>query len=344
MSYSDKDSDKNDPGPTGATAEEVGELEEVHQLSNQLSDEVHAPRTLQTYSYKWGTYKDFCEDRNALALPSPPKVVSAYLLHRSKTLTTQTVQGDRLAIGWKHRSAGHEDPTNSHLVSRAMQVVHQRADPNEGNGQMHALLTADIRDMVDSLSLEAPSDEDGVWEKAMYLRALRDRSLILLGYGAALRASELAGVRVEDFDFNERGMEVHIPDSKTTPRTVGVSFASDARYCPVRSLKEWRSSVGITAGPIYRRVHNSAEIVDYEIDRRTVWRVVKGTAKDIGLDHADRVGAHSLRRGHATQAALSGVSLERLRRQLGHQDPATTARYIQDARRMKEETSQELGL
>lgn len=316
------------------------ELEEI----SGLLDESFATRTLKTYGYKWNRYSDYCEDQGVQALPSHPGVVSAYLLTRSKKWTTQTVQGDRLAISWKHRSSGYDDPTDNQLVSRTMRAVHQRADPNEGSGKMHALLTEDIKKMIDSLLLDAPSNE-GVWEKAMRLRALRDQALILLGFAAALRASEIAGVQAKDFEFNQEGMELHLSDTKTNvPRIIGVSRVEDVRYCPVRSLKRWTSSADITSGPVFRRVHNSAQLGDHEIDRRTVWRIIKGTAKDAEIDDADQVGAHSVRRGHATQAALNDVPLERLRRQLGHKDPATTAGYIQDARRMQEETSQELGL
>jgi integrase len=225
-----------------------------------------------------------------------------------------------------------------------MKAIHQRANSNEGPGPMHPLLTEDIKEMIDSLSLEGPSDEDGVWEKAMHLRAQRDQALILLGYAAALRASELAKVQVTDFGFNQQGMEVHIEETKTSPRTVGVGFSKDVRYCAVRSLKKWTNSAEITSGPVFRRVFNSARIADREIDRRTVWRVIKGAAKDANVDKADEVGAHSVRRGHATQAVLNGVSLERLQKQLGHKDPATTSKYVRDARRMQEETSQDLGL
>jgi hypothetical protein len=53
-------------------------------------------------------------------------------------------------------------------------------------------------------------------------------------------------------------------------------------------------------------------------------------AKDIDLENTAQIGGHSLQCGHATEAALSGVLLNRLRRQLGHQGSTTTAGRAQE--------------
>lgn len=303
-----------------------------------------SPRSKQVYQYSWDRFANqFCEERGAEALPAAPKLVAAYLTARAQEWTTSTVQRDCLSISWKHRTNGCDDPTNSREVSRVMKAIHQRADPDEGVGKRKPLLTKHIKAMIDSLPLRTPSDGDGIWEKAAYRRALRNRALILVGYAGALRASEIAEVRMEDITPRSGGMEVRIPDTKTTPRVVGVSRGKDGRYCPVRSLRAWTEAVDIGSGPIFRRVHNSAELGTCAIHRKTVWRVVVDAAEDAGIA-PEQVGAHSLRRGHLTQAALNGVSLERLRRHAGHASPATTAEYVQDARRMEQETSQELGL
>jgi integrase len=303
-----------------------------------------SPRSQETYQYSWDLFEEeFCEERGAQALPADSRLVAAYLAKRAEQWTTSTVQRDYLAISWKHRINNFDDPTNSRDVSRVMKGVHQRADPDEGTGKRKPLLTKHIKDIIASLPLDPASAEEGTWAVAMYRRALRNRALILIGYAGAFRASEVAEVRVEDITPKSGGVEIRIPDTKTTPRVVGISRGEDDRYCPVRSLRVWTEAVDIDSGPVFRRVYNSAELATCAIHRKTVWRVVVDAAEDAGID-PEQVGAHSLRRGHLTQAALNGVSLERLRRHAGHKDPGTTAEYIQDARRMDQETSQELGL
>lgn len=334
MSDSEKEASETVSGLTSEDKDRVSTFKE-----DELSH-----RTRKGYQYKWNLFEEeFCEARGAQSLPADPKLVAAYLTKRAEQWSTSTVQRDYLSISWKHRAAGCDDPTNSQEVSQVMKAIHQRADPDEGIGKRKALLTKHIKSMVDSLPLETPSADSGVWEEAMYLRGLRNRALIVIGYAGALRATELAEIRMEDIALKSRGAEVHIPDTKTEPRVVGISYGEESRYCPVRSLEAWIEAASISSGPIFRRVHNSTRIVDHSIHRKTVWKVVVDAAEEAGID-PDQVGAHSLRRGHITQGALNGVSLERLRRHAGHKDPATTAEYIQDACRMEQETSQELGL
>ena len=49
------------------------------------------------------------------------------------------------------------------------------------------------------------------------LRGTRDRAVILLGYAAALRRSDLAALRVSDVSFKDDHMRVRIRRSKTGP-------------------------------------------------------------------------------------------------------------------------------
>ena len=201
--------------------------------------------------------------------------------------------------------------------------------------------------MVDALPLEEPGEGAGPAVRATYLRALRDRAIILVGYAGAFRRGELAQIEAEDVTLNADGMEIHVPKTKTEPRTVGINFARTVEFCPVRTLQEWKSAADIEDGPLFRAVPRSAEIASDEaadpITGKTVRNVLGDAAEATGLDR-DTVAGHSLRRGHLTQGALNGAELNRLMKQAGHADPRTTAGYVEDAKRMETNTSRDLGL
>lgn len=201
--------------------------------------------------------------------------------------------------------------------------------------------------MVDALLLEEPSPDEGPAAHGTYLRALRDRAIVLVGFAGAFRRAEIAGIREEHVTLNADGMEIFVPKAKTEPRTVGINFARNADFCSVRSLRGWASAASIEEGPIFRAVPRSAEIAPDNqaepITGKTVRNVIGDAAEAAGLNPED-VAGHSLRRGHLTQGALNGAELNRLMKQARHADPRTTAEYVEDAKRMETNTSRDLGL
>ncbi|QDL37936.1 hypothetical protein EUB48_12115 [Rhodoferax sediminis] len=56
-------------------------------------------------------------------------------------------------------------------------------------------------------------------------KGIRDRALLLLGFAAALRRSELVALNVEDLQFVREGMIVCLRRSKTDPEAVGRKIA-----------------------------------------------------------------------------------------------------------------------
>jgi len=326
--------------PDGVTIEDAEEVA-------QLADEDRRPSTRRVYESKWGLFEAFCEGRDVASLPASEEIVGVYLKERAKDVSLSTIRQDVAAIRWMHERHGAEDPTEGAGVSRILDGINQTSSPDDGRGQKQAVLTKHVRAMVDALPLEEPSPNAGPAARGTYLRALRDRAIVLVGFAGAFRRAELARIREEHVTLNADGMEIFVPKAKTEPRTVGINFARNADFCPVRSLRGWTSAAGIEEGPIFRAVPRSAEIApDNEaepITGKTVRNVIGDTAEAAGLD-PEAVAGHSLRRGHLTQGALNGAELNRLMKQAGHADPRTTAEYVEDAKRMETNTSQDLGL
>jgi integrase len=324
--------------PAGITAEDAERM-------GELAEEDRRPSTRRVYRSKWRGFAEFCQERNTEPLPASPEMVGNYLSKRAEEVSLSTIRQDVAAIRWMHEQHGAGDPTDHAGVSRILDGINQTSDTVPEKKQ--AVLTKHVRAMVETLPLEEPAPEAGPAAVARHLRALRDRAIILIGYAGAFRRAELARIRGEDIGFNADGMEVHVSQSKTEPRTVGINFARSAEFCPVRTLREWTGAAGIEKGPIFRAVPRSAEIApDEEADPvtgKTIRNVIGDAAEAAGLDR-ETVAGHSLRRGHLTQGALNGAELNRLMKQAGHSDPRTTAGYVEDAKRMETNTSRDLGL
>lgn len=86
-------------------------------------------------------------------------------------------------------------------------------------------------------------------------RGRRDRALLLLGFAAALRRSEL--VALDDADVVERreGLVVNVrrsnTDEEAAERRVGVAYGSNRATCLVRTLQAWCQAARIDEGPLF---------------------------------------------------------------------------------------------
>jgi integrase len=140
----------------------------------------------------------------------------------------------------------------------------------------------------------------------------RDAALLLVGWAAALRRSELVALDFDDIDFVAEGMVISIRKSKTDQEgagyRIGIPFARKVSHCPTNSLKNWIDLAGITAGPLFfsvgtpgRKFHT--EVAERRrIGARLVNEIIKRRLERAGLTSRGYSG-HSLRAGFVTSAA-----------------------------------------
>jgi integrase len=71
----------------------------------------------------------------------------------------------------------------------------------------------------------------------------RDRALILIGFAAALRRSELVALDIDDVDEDADGLVLRIRRSKTDQEAEGeirgLPYGSHPATCPVRAWRAW---------------------------------------------------------------------------------------------------------
>ena len=159
---------------------------------------------------------------------------------------------------------------------------------------------------------------------------IRDKSVLLLGFAAALRRSELVALNHADIEQVRQGIIVNIRRSKTDQlgegRQIGVAHGR-TRWCPVKALEGWLKLTGITEGPIFRRINRHGNIMPERMAGEAVSLVIKERTAAAGLD-ADRFSGHSLRAGLVTSAAMAGVASWAIRRTSGHRSEQMLGRYI----------------
>ena len=164
-------------------------------------------------------------------------------------------------------------------------------------------------------------------------KGLRDKALILVGFFAALRRSELVGLNVEDVEFVPEGAILTIRKSKTDQegrgREVAIGYAKRADLCPVRALQTYMATLGRNTGPLFVSLRKS-QYTQSRLSTDAVARIVKDYADRLGLDPR-RFGGHSLRAGFATTAALLGATEDEIALQTGHKSMTVLRGYIRRA-------------
>ena len=166
------------------------------------------------------------------------------------------------------------------------------------------------------------------------LRDLRDVAIVLLGWYAATRRSEIVALNVSDVEFVASGMILTLTRSKTDQEghteTKGIKYAKNSKVCAVRSLKRWLEVSGITGDAIFRGFTKKGEIRSSQLTDQIVADIVKDACRRVGLD-PDKYAGHSLRAGYMTTGARAGVKLRQLMEQSGHKSERVAVGYIRQA-------------
>lgn len=250
------------------------------------------------------------------SLPSCPETVACYLASKGDFLRPGTLARRAVAIGKAHTALGHVNPARSDLVRSVLRGLrHTHGRPQR---RVAPLLK---RDMLD-ISSEAAG-----------IRGLRDRALLLVGFAAALRRSELVGIDRQHLEFVPEGLIVTIARSKTDQvgkgRQIAVPFARSAA-CPVKALAAWLQAAGVSAGPVFRSIDKSGSVNGKRLAAQSVALIVKRYARVLGLN-TEAYSGHSLRAGLVTSAVQAGASLAKIQQQTGHKSHTVLASYIRDA-------------
>ena len=168
----------------------------------------------------------------------------------------------------------------------------------------------DIQAVLDAICSRRP-------RKEVPPDVLRDRVLFETAYTCGTRASEACRVYVEDLDLRLDDEHARVHGKGGTVRTV---LLDDRGY--VALLKLYLARTGYTSGPLFRAsVNGSGGPLSYDA-AESRWRKYCAAA---GVE----IGIHQLRHAHATELINLGVSIEAIRKRLGHSSTDTVKIYAE---------------
>ncbi|MEH1124838.1 tyrosine-type recombinase/integrase [Micromonospora sp. CPCC 206061] len=307
-----------------------------------------AAQTVRKYDTGWSAFTDWCAQFEFPAgPPTAVEVVALYLAQLARDgLAVSTMDGRLAAIRDRHLDAGLLPPTDDPRLRRirdGVRRVHGR--PVEGVSAIGLPLLAA---MLATLPADDPGPAAPLPARRAYLAALRDRCLLTVGYLAALRREELAGLPVDHLELAPEGLRLLVARSKTDPtgtgRRVDLPWAPPevAWLCPVRATLAWLDAAGRRDHlhrpgrprtgeiPLLSGITLGGQVRTTALTDRHVARTVKAVATAAGqpAEVVDQLAGHSLRAGFATAAEAAGVPRSVISRVLGHATGTTTDRYI----------------
>lgn len=186
-------------------------------------------------------------------------------------------------------------------------------------------------------------------------KALRDRALLLIGWAAALRRSELAALRIGDITFVEDGLRVLVRFSKTDRLgegtllgiTAGAHPATDARA----AVAEWigiLTRAGFTRDdPLWPSLDRHGNPKGGRLTGHQIQEILRDRAVEAGVvmeEERSLYRGHSLRRGFMTSAAEAGLPALEIQRHSRHKSLAMVAAYTDEARLVSRSVTSMLGL
>ncbi|CAN5141100.1 site-specific integrase [soil metagenome] len=293
----------------------------------------HAEATRTAYAHAGRHWVRWCTGRR-VGFPAEPAVVCAYLAERAEQgVCVATLDLACAAIGHQHRHHGLPDPIDHDTVRQVRRGL-RRLLGTAPRRPARPLSIDDLRQIITSIDRTTA-------------RGVRDTAVILLGFAGALRRSELAALTLADLEAKPAGLLVYLRRSKTDPerrgQVVGIAHGQHALTDPIAALGEWLAVRGTAPGPVFTSLRPGVQGLQ-PISGSAVSKVVKDRAAAAGLS-AERITAHSLRAGHATSAALAGVSIERIAAQTRHRRiDVLIERYIRPAQALQTTSSRDLGL
>ncbi|KIZ16814.1 tyrosine-type recombinase/integrase [Streptomyces natalensis] len=319
----------------------------VRQLSPEAQAALAAGRadsTRRAYAEDRSAYLAWCAERGEQPLPASQDLLVEYVTHLTLTPRPRTGRPsapsslERMlsAITTMHAELDLPKPVTKGARTVIAGYKHKLALDKKPGGkqrQVKPALPPALRKMLDAL------DRDTLIGK-------RDAAMLLLGYSAATRSSELVGLDIGEPVECDEGYLVSIYRVKMKKFTESaIPYGKNPATCPVRALRSLIAAMreaGRTEGPLFVRIDRHGRIAPPMVRHGKPigdpsGRLTADAASDVIERLAEAAGfmgrwrGHSLRRGFATAAQRGGAPMVRVARQGGWADNSTSlARYFDE--------------
>ena len=321
------------PGGAGRSVE----LEALAARAALYATRARGDGTRRVYRSAWRGYVGWCQSLGREPLAGDPDLVAMYATKRADAnVAIATLRVDLAAIRTAHLLANIAlDMRHPRLAMVVEGITRAR-----GTRPTRQAAPA-VPDVLRLLLAACPPPATAL--------GARDRAMLLLGFGAALRRSELVALQLGDVEtVPDRGLRLLVRHSKTDQHGQGEDIAiwanpKEPLLCPLAALQAWRfhrdraGDLDWTAAdtarqerPLFCAVTKSGRPTGVVLSDKAVARLVKGAAARAGLD-PERYSGHSLRAGLATAAGEAGASLPDLMRQTRHKSTQVALAYLRPA-------------
>lgn len=309
------------PSPVSVADPRVpAHLEQLTDPARSYVDAASSANTRKAYTSDWTHFSAWCRRSRLSPLPPNPQTVGLYITacasgtteRGAKANSVSTIERRLSSLSWSYAQRGMPlDRKDHHIATVMAGIRNSHARPPK---QKEAVLAADIIAMLETLDRGS-------------LRGMRDRAMLLIGYAAGLRRSEIVGLdfkadQTEDgrgwIEFFDKGILVTLR-GKAGWREVEVGRGSSDATCPVVAIETWIKFAKLVHGPLFRRVMGQGKAVGAErLNDKEVARLVKRTAMAAGVrgdlnevDRALKFSGHSLRARLASSAEVEERYVEK---------------------------------
>ena len=278
--------------------------------------------TLRAYKSDFKDFGSFCVKHDFNSMPTDPKIVSLYLTYLSKKSKISTLRRRLVSIGVVHKLKGHYLDTKHPIIIENLMGI-KRLKGSKQTGKKPILINH-LKQIINVINEQ----------KIEEIVKLRNKTLILIGFGGGFRRTELISIDHEDLDFVEEGVKITLKKSKTDQfgegTIKGLPYFTNEIYCPVLNLKKWLKVSKIKSGPVFRRFAKGSSLTNHRLTDQTVVLLIKDCLKLAGFENHNYSG-HSLRSGFATVAAEAGADERSIMAMTGHKTTQMVRRYIREA-------------
>ena len=267
-------------------------------------------RTTRAYESDWQQFRAWCDQHGARSSRATGATVARFVDEQVGAARMATVRRRLAAIRAHHIDRGLTSPT----ATREVRIAVARAEWRLRDDARPAppLGVPELR----AISRAAPATRAGI----------RDRALVLLGYGGGLRPGELAALRFEDVKMGRRGVAMRLAS-----REVVVPLGSSPELCAVTAWSAWWVASPDRSGPAFRPIDRHGRVGAGSLGTRGVTRIVQRSVARAGLD-SEQYSGSSLRRGTVLAATYSGATEGRIMDHTGHRSRRLVRRYMREAR------------
>ncbi|RFP63656.1 integrase [Hymenobacter lapidiphilus] len=286
-----------------------------------------AANTVRAYAGDWKRFSAWCALHRLQSLPAPIEVLVGFLTELADAgKKYATIERHAAAIAKAHELAGLESPTADKKLKVLLKGIAREIKTRQK--QAPAFSLDSFKRTIKSIDVSVPA-------------GLRNRALLLLGFTGAFRRSELEALNIDDLAFDDDGLVVTLPHSKTNQlgqaEEKAIFYSPDSALCPIRSLQAWLRVLGRTEGPVFVSLRKNNQVTSRRMTTKYTNLIVQ---QYLGAQFT----AHSLRASFVTVSKLNGADDSKVMNQTKHKTSAMIRRYTRLDNVRQHNSAKELGL